>query len=66
MTADPLQRKEGRVIPGGKALQLVHGVDLSVLGADAVLYMGRQVVKIFPGSGVVSEQNVEIAVIGSH
>lgn len=44
---DALQRKEGGMVPGGKVLQPVQGVDLAVLSADAVLDVGGQVVKIF-------------------
>ena len=66
LSSDALQRKEGSVTAGGKALQLIHGVDLPVLGADAVLYMGGQMVKVFPRSGIVAKQDVEIPVICSH
>lgn len=66
MAADAFQREKRGVVSGGKALQLVHGVDLAVLGADAVLDVGGQMVKIFSGSGIVSEQDVEVPVICSH
>ena len=66
MPADTLQRKEGRVVTGSKALQLVHGVNLAVLSADAVLYMSGQVVKVFLRSGIVAKQDIKILVICSH
>lgn len=51
---------------GGKAFQLVHGVDLAVLSADDVLYMGGQVVEVFPCSGVMAKQDVKVPVICFH
>lgn len=66
MPADTLQREEGRVVTGSKALQLVHGVNLAVLSADAVLYMSGQVVKVFLRSGIVAKQDIKIPVICSH
>ena len=61
LSSDALQRKEGSVTAGGKALQLIHGVDLPVL-----VYMGGQMVKVFLRSGIVAKQDVEIPVICSH
>lgn len=54
------------MVAGSKALQLVHGVNLAVLSADAVLYMSGQVVKVFLGSGIVAKQDIKIPVICSH
>lgn len=50
------------MVPGSSALKLVQRVDLAVLGADAVLHVGGQVVKIFLSPWVVPEQHIEIGV----
>ena len=66
MAPDAFQRKEGRMVPGGKTLKTVQGIHLPVLGADAVLHMGGQVIEIFLCPGIMAEQHIEVGIGLTH